>query len=395
MEANNPQQRRDIIIIGAGGAGLMCAITAAKRGRTVTILEHQDRIGKKILISGGGRCNFTNIHTGPDNYLSQYPDFCKSALARYSPWDFIELVEKHAIAHHEKKLGQLFCDHSSKSIVNLLRSECLAHGVEILLNQRIHSVEKSEDFEIKTSSGSLSCHSLVIATGGLSFPKLGASDFGYAIAKQFGLHLTQTYPALVPLRLPSAIMKDLQEFSGASFDSIVTAGNRSFRENTLITHRGLSGPAILQASSYWCSGSSITIDLLPETDLRALLLPYRESSMAFKNLLAQRLPRRFAAYWTAKHGVDKPIAQLSSQTLEKAEKRIHAWELFPSGTEGYDKAEVTRGGIDTKELSSKTMESRKVSGLFFAGEVIDVTGHLGGFNFQWAWASGHAAGEAA
>lgn len=384
----------DVVVVGGGGAGLMCAATAGKRGRRVLLLEHQERFGKKILISGGGRCNFTNLHTTFANYLSEQPNFCRSALARYAPSEFIGLVEKHGIGYHEKKLGQLFCDKTSKDVVRLLESECLAGGVAMRTGTRIFDVGKHGTFWLKTSLGEFRTHALVIATGGLSFSNLGATGFGYEVAERFDLDLVERRPGLVPLTLDPGLLEELEPLSGVSFDSLASSGKGKFRENTLITHRGLSGPAILQVSSYWREGQEISLCLLPEKDVEAWVKRHRTSGKDVVQLLSDFLPARFAAKWCELHHLRGPVHGLSNQQIEKLIQSLSRWRLAPSGTEGYAKAEVTLGGVSTKELSSKTMESRKVPGLFFIGEVVDVTGHLGGFNFQWAWASGHAAGQA-
>jgi predicted Rossmann fold flavoprotein len=383
----------DVIVIGGGAAGLMCAIEAGKRGRSVVVLDHSERLGKKILISGGGRCNFTNFNATPQNYLSSNPNFCKSAFARYKPADFIALVERHGIAYHEKKLGQLFCDISSRQIVEMLEAECGDAGVEIRLNCRVERVATNGQFELVTNRGALSSDSLVIATGGLSFPKIGATDFGYRIAKQFGINLVSTRPGLVPLTFNAEEQSAFGQLSGISIDAIATAEQKSFRENILFTHRGLSGPAILQVSSHRQENGPIQVNLLPDTNAQELLLKNRQSQKELKNLLAEHLPQRFTQEWCARFAPSKPMHRYSTTELESIARRLHHWEIFPAGTEGYPKAEVTLGGIDTGELSSKTMEARKVAGLYFIGEVVDVTGWLGGYNFQWAWASGFAAGQ--
>ncbi len=385
--------KRDVIIIGGGAAGLMCAIEAGKRGRSVLLIEHMERIGKKIAISGGGRCNFTNLYTAPENFLSANPNFCKSALARYTPADFIALVEKHAIRYHEKKLGQLFCDGSSREIINMLLAECERAKVEIRLNCRVSEIGKNDLFKVETNQGIFDAASLVIATGGLSIPPIGATDFGYRIARQFGLRLCETRPALVPLVFSGNKLEELKALSGVSLDAIAGCNGAEFRENILLTHRGLSGPAILQISSYWKKGDAVSINLLPEADARALLRAQREGQQELHNLLAQFLPRRFAQVWCELFAPSKSINSYTQKELETVARRLHDWRLVPDGSEGFKKAEVTIGGVDTDELSSKTMESRKVPGLYFIGEVVDVTGHLGGFNFQWAWASGFAAGQ--
>jgi predicted Rossmann fold flavoprotein len=387
--------KHDVIVLGAGAAGLMCAIAAGKRGRRVLVLEHAERPGKKILISGGGRCNFTNLHAAPENYLSQNPDFCKSALARYTPADFIRLVDSHGIAWHEKKLGQLFCDGSSRQIVEMLLAECQAAGVEIRLNSRVNAVRHNGGFVLETSVGVSECDSLVIATGGLSIPKIGATDFGYRLAEQFGLRIVPPQPGLVPLAFSNAQQRAFAELSGISVDARVSANGASFRENLLFTHRGVSGPAILQISNYLVDGETFSLDLLPDRPARDWLLNESRTNKELKTVLGQVLPQRFAQQWCALCAPSKPMHRHSASELDEIARRLHHWEITPAGTEGYAKAEVTRGGVDTGELSSKTMESRRVRGLYFIGEVVDVTGWLGGYNFQWAWASGHAAGQSA
>ena len=383
----------DVIVIGAGGAGLMCAIEAGKRGRRVLVLEHNERVGKKIAISGGGRCNFTNLGAGPDNYLSAQPDFCKSALARYTPWDFVALVEKHGIAYHEKKLGQQFCDGSSKAIIDMLLAECAAAGVEIRVNCRVEEVRKTDRFLLTTNTGPIEGAALVIATGGLSFPKLGATDFGHRLARQFGLKLTEIRPGLVPLTFAREDVP-LGELSGLSVPVIAHSNGTSFEENLLFTHRGLSGPAILQISSYWRENGAIEFDLLPGQNVAERLQEGRHESLDAVTLLSRVWPKRFAETWSARHAPPKTFSHYKAQEIAALSALLKAWPLHFSGTEGYPKAEVTLGGVDTAELSSKTMEARRVPGLFFIGEVVDVTGWLGGYNFQWAWASGHAAGQA-
>ena len=386
-------QEWDVVVIGGGAAGLFCAIEAGKRGRRVLLLEHNDRVGKKIRISGGGRCNFTNVYATAANYLSANPHFCKSALARYTPAAFISLVEKYKIAYHEKKLGQLFCDGSSQQIINLLLSESRAADVEIRCRCRVLEVRQDASFRVETNQGAFTAQSLVIATGGLSIPTLGATDFGYRIARQFGLRIEQPRPALVPLTLASRIQKQLTTLSGISLDALVDCCDKEFRENILITHRGLSGPAILQISTYWRSGESISLNLLPTEDLVEILLQNRNSSMELANLLSRYLPKRFAQAWCELYADSRPLKQYTEHEFHDIAQKIHRMRLTPSGTEGYRKAEVTAGGVATAELSSQTMEARRIPGLYFIGEVVDVTGELGGYNFQWAWASGHAAGE--
>lgn len=385
--------KSDCIIIGGGAAGLFCAIEAGKRGRRVILIEHADRIGKKIAISGGGRCNFTNLHTSADNFLSANPNFCKSALSRYAPADFVALVEKHGIRYHEKKLGQLFCDGSSREIIQMLLAECARAGVRVLLNCHVRRIDKETSFRLETNRGNLESDSLVIATGGLSIPKIGATDFGYGVARQFGLRIRSTRPALVPLTFAPHALDELRALSGISIDALVACDGVEFRENILLTHRGLSGPAILQISSYWQKDDAISIDLLPEKSALEIFAAQRESEIVLANLLSQHLPRRFAHAWCELYARSRPLNQFSMSELEEIARRLHEWQLVPDGSEGYKKAEVTAGGVDTDELSSKTMEARLVPGLYFIGEVVDVTGHLGGFNFQWAWASGFAAGQ--
>jgi predicted Rossmann fold flavoprotein len=385
-------QRFDVVVLGAGAAGLMCAAEAGKRGRRVALIERANRAGKKILISGGGRCNFTNIHCQPENFISANPHFAKSALARYGAADFIALVEEHGIPYHEKTLGQLFCDHSASDITNMLESECRDAGVRIFLNSRIREIQHTTGFTVRTESDEFHSSALVVATGGLSIPVMGATSFGYDLARQFGLKIAMTRPALVPLVLGPTERGQYCDLSGVSTEVIVATNGQSFREKMLITHRGLSGPAILQISSYWRQDNTIRIDLAPDRDLTTRVRNAKIRDMAMvRSALQGILPKRLAARWFDLHapsdGSDPALAEL--------ERQVHAWVLKPVGTEGYEKAEVTVGGVDTDELSSKTMESRKVRGLFFVGEVVDVTGHLGGHNFQWAWASGAAAGRAA
>jgi predicted Rossmann fold flavoprotein len=386
----------DVIIIGGGAAGLFCAITAGQRGRSVLVLEHSERVGKKIAISGGGRCNFTNVHSNPESFLSANPHFCKSALARYSPQDFIELVERHGIAYHEKKLGQLFCDGSSQQIIDMLLHECAVVGAQVRCSTEVLETKKPSDqsFELATNGGLLQCASLVIATGGISIPQLGATDFGYRLAKQFGLKLETPIPGLVPFKLPHDIQTRLAPLSGISVDVVVSCNGRSFRENMLLTHRGLSGPAILQISSYWRPGQTLEINLLPDLDAAALLLGERDSEVELANLLSRYLPRRFARAWCELFASSKPMKQHDAKELKGIAEQLQDWKITPAGTEGFKKAEVTAGGVATTELSSQTMEAKKVPGLYFIGEVVDVTGHLGGHNFQWAWASAFAAGNA-
>jgi predicted Rossmann fold flavoprotein len=395
-------QKYDVIILGAGAAGLMCAIEAGKRGRRVLVLERADRIGKKILISGGGRCNFTNLHTSPENFFSANPHFAKSALARYTPADFVHLVEKHRLRYHEKKLGQLFCDRAASDITAMLEQECRDAGVEIRCNTKVtevckNEVQKNDQFTVQAEDASFGAPHLVVATGGLSIAKIGATSVGYDLARQFGLKIEPARAALVPLVFSEQDRKRWCDLAGVS--SEVIASTRStkrntklaFRENMLFTHRGISGPAILQISSYWDGNGPIHLDLAPDRDLTGDLRArgHRDES-SWRLLLREVLPRRFADRWLETY----PLAGRSDRAFADAEHQLHAFEVKPEGSEGYGKAEVTAGGVDTDELSAKTMESKKVPGLFFIGEVVDVTGQLGGFNFQWAWASGFCAGKA-
>ena len=384
----------DVIVIGGGGSGLFCAFTAANRGKSVLLLEHNERIGKKIEMSGGGRCNFTNINASAENYISGNKDFCKSALARYTPWDFISLVEKHRIAYHEKKLGQQFCDGSSRQIISMLESECRDAGVRILCNASVQEVRKSEQFHVRTSQGTFRSNALVIATGGLSFPKLGASDLGYRIARSFDIALTELKPGLVPLTFQPTERSFYEPLAGVSLPVRIRSGNRSFEEAMLFTHRGISGPAVLQISSYWDESSPLSIDLLPEKPETELVAGATRSGSTPLQMLSKVWPKRFAESWCERHAPEKPFARCSKEEIESLNESLHDWKQSYAGSEGYPKAEVTRGGVDTGELSSKTMEARKVPGLYFIGEVVDVTGWLGGYNFQWAWASAHAAGTA-
>ncbi len=386
----------DAVVIGGGAAGLMCAIEAGKRGRQVTLLEHNPTVGKKIRISGGGRCNFTNLNAEPARYISKNPRFAHSALARFAPTDFIALVEKHGIAYHEKKLGQLFCDESAQQIIDMLVAECAEAGVEVRTGCRVETVEKPDGFVVHTNQGTFNAPALVVATGGLSIPPLGATDFGYELAEQFGVPVIDCAPGLVPLTLPEEDLRGLRDLSGISFDAVATAGKTRFAEAVLITHRGLSGPAILQVSSYWEPGSPIVLNLFPETRLEDELLDAKRTRPRTtpRTWLAQHLSTRFAERLCAHHGWSRPLGETADATLRAMARQLQHWEISIRGTEGYAKAEVTRGGIDTRALSPKTMETREVPGLYFIGEAVDVTGWLGGYNFQWAWASGAAAGRA-
>jgi len=390
------RRKSDVIVIGAGAAGMMCAIRAGQRGRSVLVLDHAKAPGDKIRISGGGRCNFTNIHAGPKNFLSANPHFCKSALARFTPADFVAMVDRHKIAWHEKTLGQLFCDDSAKDIIHMLLDEMRAAGAEWQLRTEILSVEKSADgFRVETSEGGYDCASLVIATGGKSIPKMGATGFAYRVAEQFGLAITETRPGLVPLTLDPALLEAIAPLSGISAPAEIRHGKTAFREALLFTHRGLSGPAILQISSYWREGEGITVDIEPDVDLLQHLKKAKQTNgrQSAQTALAEILPKRLAQYLTEREGISGNMADLSDKALTRLADAAQNWTVKPSGSEGYRTAEVTLGGIDTSALDSKTMESKAVPGLYFIGECVDVTGWLGGYNFQWAWASGFAAGE--
>ncbi len=385
----------DVIILGAGAAGLMCAARAGQRGLRVAVLERAEKPGKKILISGGGRCNFTNIHAGPANYLSANPHFCKSALARYTPADFIELVERHGIAWHEKTLGQLFCDGSARQIVEMLLAECPSENVDVVCGADITAVEKENDrFGVMASGRIFTAPSLVIATGGPSIPKMGATGYAYELARQFGLKVVEPRPALVPLTLGGEDIL-FRELSGVSAPVVARAGGAAFEEAALFTHKGLSGPAILQVSSYWRPGEPVEIDLLPRSQADWLVELKRERPRTgLRAVLREYLPDRLADALAARLGVDGDLGNLPDKTLREAAERLAGWRFCPNGTEGFAKAEVTIGGISTAELSSRTMETKRVPGLYAIGEAVDVTGWLGGYNFQWAWASGVAAGDA-
>jgi predicted Rossmann fold flavoprotein len=389
----------DVLIIGAGAAGLMCAFQAARRGRRVQVLDHANKPGKKILMSGGGRCNFTNLYVEPGNFLSANPHFCKSALARFTQWDFLELVGKHGVAYHEKKLGQLFCDGKSSDILDLLLNECRDADVQIHLDTSVETIVPRDDggYRLSTSSGEFVCQSLVIATGGLSIPTLGASGFGYQVARQFGHNVLPTRAGLVPFTLTDPQLKHLcTELSGTSVeDCRVSCNGQSFVENILFTHRGLSGPAILQISSYWQPGDSVEIDLLPHLDMPEWLPEQQRErpNTELKTLLGELFTKKMAGLLCELWFVSKPLKQYTPSELNAIAEQLQGWQLVPAGTEGYRTAEVTLGGLDTREVSSKTMESLKAPGLYFIGEVLDVSGHLGGFNFQWAWASAYAAAQ--
>jgi predicted Rossmann fold flavoprotein len=389
-------QKVDVIIIGAGAAGLMCAIRVGQRGKKTLLLDHADEVGKKILISGGGRCNFTNLRIAPECFISANPHFCKSALKSYTQHDFIALVEKHKIAYHEKTLGQLFCDGSARQIIAMLLAECAAAHVDIRLNQKVTDIRKTTAFQIQTETENFEAASVVLATGGLSIPKMGATGFSYRVAEQFGLPTNLPRPALVPLTFEGDALELMRGLSGVSLEVTASIGKQKFRESMVFTHRGLSGPAILQISSYWQEGQNITLDLLPETDAAAFLTSRKKArpKAELKTILSEVLPQRLAQALSEKYFTNVPIGTLTDKALCDIAIFLKAWKLTPHGTEGYAKAEVTAGGIDTSALSSKTMEAVKVPGLYVIGEAVDVTGWLGGYNFQWAWSSGWAAGSA-
>ena len=385
----------DVIIVGAGAAGLMCALTAGRRGRKVLLLDHADRVGAKILISGGGRCNFTNLHSAPERFLSGNPDFCRSALGRYTQADFIALVERHRIAYHEKTLGQLFCDGSARAIVAMLLAECAQGGVDVRVGVSVTDISRPDDFRLETSHGSFTAPALVLATGGLSIPKMGATGFAHEVARRFGLRITQPLPGLVPLKATPETLGFDQMLAGVSLEAIVSCAGQSFRENILFTHHGVSGPAILQISSYWRQGNAIRLDLLP--DLAPGFLQARKRSRPraeAKTVLAEILPARLAQALAQTCLPPGPLANVPDRTLAGFAARLKHWEVQPTGSEGWPKAEVTIGGIDTRDLSSKTMAALNVPGLYAIGEALDVTGWLGGYNFQWAWSSGWCAGQA-
>jgi len=387
--------KKDVIIIGAGASGLMCAIECGKRGRSVLVLDHASKTGRKIRISGGGSSNFTNINMSPINFISNNPHFCKSALSRFTPDDFIALLEKHGVKYEEREDGQLFCAKSSEEIIRMLEKESNDAGVDIILNCRIQDVKKEDYFIVSTNHGIFESESLVIATGGASYPQIGASGIGYKIAKQFGLKITELKPALVPFIFSTKDLKIFGELSGISIDAAIKCNKMEFRGSVLFTHKGLSGPAILQISSYWKESEPIVIDLLPDIDIYGFLIEKQQSKSKIEihNLLSQYLPSRFAKIWCDSNIQSKPVNQYNEKELKGIAHKIHNWEVKPDSTEDYKTAEATLGGIDTDELSSKTMESRRVKGLYFTGEVIDVTGQLGGYNLHWAWASGFVAGQ--
>ena len=389
-------QAFDVVVIGAGAAGLMCALVAGQRGRKVLLLEHTDKAGAKILISGGGRCNFTNLDCATPGFHSANPHFATSALKRYTQHDFIALVQRHGIAFHDKTLGQLFCDGSARSIVAMLLEECAAGGVDVRLSHTVTAITKPDAFRVETSASAFTAPSLVLATGGLSIPKMGATGFSYDVARQFGLRVTDTRPGLVPLKLAADQSFFDPSLAGVSLEAVASFEKQSFRENILFTHRGLSGPAILQISSYWTPGEAIALDLLPDTDAKAFLIDRKRvrPKASAQTVLAEVMPARLAEALAFAHLPAGELANIPDRALEAAARLLNGWQVRPDGTEGYVKAEVTTGGIDTRDLSSKTMEAGKVPGLYAIGEAVDVTGWLGGYNFQWAWSSGYAAGQA-
>lgn len=394
---SDKNRQTDVVIIGASASGLMCAIEAGKRGRKVIVLDHANKAGKKILMSGGGRCNFTNMDVDASNFISHNPHFCKSALTRYTQWDFIALVNENQIPYHQRDLGKLFCDDSAKDILNMLLAECKKVNVKILLNTDVKDITKAENesFIVNTSSRNFSSTSLVIASGGLSIPKMCASPLGYKVAEQFGHHIWPTSPGLVPFTLQPHDKEKLEVLSGISVEADVSNERIQFKENILFTHRGLSGPAILQLSSYWEAGEEIEINLLPDVDVVEVLKTRQaaQPNIKLKTLLSTLLPKRLVPALFDQVALDTPLQELSNVRISNIAKQLHQWKIKPNGTEGYRTAEVTLGGVDCNELSSKTMQSNKVSGLYFIGEVVDITGWLGGYNFQWAWSSGWCAGQ--
>lgn len=405
----NLQASFDAVIIGSGAAGLMCALQAGQRGRSVVLLDHAKKLAEKIRISGGGHCNFTNLDVKPEHFISANPNFCRSALARYRPQDFIALLQKHNIGYHEKTLGQLFCDDESEAVIAMLRGECESAGVRRFMSCEVDEIKyypspdehegEKQKFHVSTTRGEFTATSLVIATGGLSIPRTGATPYGYHVAEQFGIPIVKPKPGLVPLSVAPDDWKPYADLTGVSLDVKVSFGKQSFRENMLLTHRGLSGPAILQISSYWQHGKPLHINLLPDLDMAAMLNGQKGSKKLLSNYLTQWFPKNFSEVWCAQLGVkqqieNKPLNQYNDKQRNLIAAQLHDWQILPSGTLGYTKAEVTCGGVDTRVLSSKTMECIEVPGLYFIGEVVDVTGQLGGYNFQWAWASGHAAGQA-
>jgi hypothetical protein len=393
MKSADLENRYDVIILGAGASGLFCAAACGQRGRSVLVLDHNERICSKVLVSGGGRCNFTNLNVTADHYLSGNPHFCRSALARFTPQDMMTLLKKHGIAYYQKEAGQLFCSKSSREIVNMLQKECDRAGVKIRLKCAVTAAGKDSAFFVKTGEGNFHSESLVIATGGLSYRNLGATGLGHDIARWFGLSVTELKPGLVPFTFAPDQQKIFRDLAGISLDAALHCSGQMFRGNILFTHRGLSGPAALQASSYWKKGTDIRIDLFPDKDMEGSLLQERGSRMELKTFLCRFFPKRFVEIWCALFMPSRPLNQFSDKELRSLAAHLHAWGIRPQDTEGYGNAEVTAGGVDTRGVSSKTMEAIAVPGLYFIGEVLDVTGHLGGYNLHWAWASGHAAGQ--
>ncbi|WNO11752.1 NAD(P)/FAD-dependent oxidoreductase [Teredinibacter sp. KSP-S5-2] len=385
----------DVVILGGGAAGLMCAATAGHRGRKVAVLDHANKVGKKILMSGGGRCNFTNYYIEPENFISQNPHFCKSALSRYTQYDFISLVDKYHLAYYEKTKGQLFCENKAQDILNILLAECDKAGVDIVTQCSIEKIKKNKNFKCVTSIGDIKSESLVVATGGLSIPTMGATAFGFDIAKQFGLNIIPYQASLVPFTLTGNSLEIAKQLSGLSLDVTIQCKHQSFKDALLFTHRGLSGPAVLQITNYWDLGEQVTIDFLPDIDLNEYFNSWREqqSKSELRNLLGEFVPKRFSQIWLEQIGLNKPFHQLTQEEMSNIVTHFKSWQFKPSGTEGYRTAEVTRGGVDTNDISSKTFAANTVDGLYFIGEVLDVTGWLGGYNFQWAWSSGYCAGQ--
>jgi len=384
---------KDVIILGAGASGLIAAIEAARRKRSVLVIEHMKRIGNKIRVSGGGRCNFTNLHVSAENYCSSNSHFCKSALAQFTPADFMALLDRHHIRYHERSDGQLFCVRTSEDILSVLQREAVSQGVVFLLGTKVNKMRKKEFFEIMSDRGPFVSESLIVATGGLSYPDLGATNLGYSIAREFGLKVTRLRPGLVPLTFDKNTADQFRDLSGTSLNVEISCRGIRVTGGMLITHTGLSGPAVLQASLYWEEGDRISVNLLPDTDVSGFLTDNCRSRAQLANLLASVLPKRFALRWTEMNNISRPLCQFSTGEIERIAEDLQNWKITPAGTAGFSKAEVTLGGVDTRELSSKTMESIKVPGLYFTGEVLDVTGQLGGYNLQWAWSSGFAAGQ--
>ena len=386
----------DVLIIGAGAAGFMCSIEAGKRGKSVCLIDHSTKIAEKIRISGGGRCNFTNLNTNQSCFVSSNNNFCKSALNQYTQFDFIELVDKHKIKFHEKKLGQLFCDYSSQEIIDMLLRESRKYNVALRMDTKVEEINYiSEKYNIKTNKINIQCKSLVIATGGLSIPKIGASSFGYDVARQFNINIIKTYPGLVPLQFDHGLLTDFSKLSGLSVNANISIGKIAFEDDLLFTHKGLSGPSVLQISSYWQSSRNIIIDFYKNTDINKLLIEQKAKNpkKEIQNILATFLPRKLALLFCNLENINGQIANIKNNQIKALSNKINNFSTIPTGTEGYRMAEVTVGGIDTKEISPKTMEVKKQSGLYFVGEVLDITGHLGGYNFQWAWSSGYVAGN--